>query len=151
MLLFCFAFLTSLQSVWGVSSQTGHRTCTPPHPHAVETWSKDQTLNSCIGKWILSLLSHQESPWDRLYVCVCVSCSVVSDCLWPHGMDPLSMEFSRQKYWSGLPFHSLGDLPYPSIEPGSPALQADSLPSEPPSLNWQAGSVHLLGLWRWDT
>ena len=42
------------------------------------------------------------------------------------------MEFSRQEYWSGLPFPSPGDLPNPGIEPGSPALQADSLLSEPP-------------------
>ena len=42
-----------------------------------------------------------------------------------------SMGFSRQGYWSGLPCPS-GDLPDPGIEPGSPALQADSLPSEPP-------------------
>jgi len=39
---------------------------------------------------------------------------------------PLSMEFSRQKYWSGLPFPSPGDLPDPEIKPRSPALQADS-------------------------
>ena len=44
---------------------------------------------------------------------------------------PLSMGFPRQEYWSGLPFPSPGDLPDPGIEPGSPALQADSLPSEP--------------------
>ena len=44
----------------------------------------------------------------------------------------LSMEFSRQEYWSGLPFPSPGDLPDPGIEPRSPTLQADSLPSEPP-------------------
>ena len=42
------------------------------------------------------------------------------------------MEFSRQEYWSGLPFPSPGDLPDPGNEPGSPALQADALPSEPP-------------------
>ena len=42
------------------------------------------------------------------------------------------MKFSRQEYWSGLPFPSPGDLPDPGIEPGSPALQADTLPSEPP-------------------
>ena len=42
------------------------------------------------------------------------------------------MGFSRQEYWSGLPFPSPGDLPDPGIEPGSPALQADALPSEPP-------------------
>ena len=44
---------------------------------------------------------------------------------------PLSVEFSRQEYWSGLPFSSPGDLPNPGIEPGSPALQADALLSEP--------------------
>ena len=42
------------------------------------------------------------------------------------------MEFSRQEYWSGLPFPSPGDLPDPGIEPTVPALQVDSLPSESP-------------------
>ena len=45
---------------------------------------------------------------------------------------PLCMEFSRQEYWSGQPFPSLGDLPDPGIKLRSPALQADSMPSEPP-------------------
>ena len=49
----------------------------------------------------------------------------------PHQASP-SMEFSRHEYWSGLPFPSPGDLPDPGIEPGSPALQADASPSEPP-------------------
>ena len=44
----------------------------------------------------------------------------------------LSMGFSRQEYWSGLPFPSPGDLSDPGIEPESPALQANSLLSEPP-------------------
>ena len=44
---------------------------------------------------------------------------------------PLSKGFSKQEYWSGLPFPSPGDLPNPGIKPGSPALQADSLQSEP--------------------
>ena len=44
---------------------------------------------------------------------------------------PLSMGFSRQEYWSGLPFPSPGDLPDPGLQAGSPALQADSLPFEP--------------------
>ena len=44
---------------------------------------------------------------------------------------PLSMAFFREEYWSGLPFPSPGDLPNPGIEPGSPAMQADALPSEP--------------------
>ena len=43
---------------------------------------------------------------------------------------PVSMEFFRQEYWSGLPCPSPRDLPIPEIDPGSPALQADSLPSE---------------------
>ena len=42
------------------------------------------------------------------------------------------MRFSKHEYWSGLPFPPPGDLPDLGIKPGSPALQADSLPSEPP-------------------
>ena len=53
---------------------------------------------------------------------------------------PLSMEFSRQEYWSGLPFPFPGGLPDPGIEPGPLAFQADSLPSEPQGksneVNW---------------
>ena len=45
---------------------------------------------------------------------------------------PPCIEFSRQEYWSGLPFPSPGDLPDPGVEPESPALQADALPPEPP-------------------
>ena len=45
---------------------------------------------------------------------------------------PLSMEFSRQEYWSGFPFPFPGDLPDPRLKPRSPALQAGALPSEPP-------------------
>ena len=45
---------------------------------------------------------------------------------------PLCMEFSRKGYWSELPFPSQGDRPNPGVEPGSPALQAGSLPFEPP-------------------
>ena len=47
---------------------------------------------------------------------------------------PPSMGFSRQEYWSGLPFSSPGDLPDPGMEPGSPAFQADALTSEPKDL-----------------
>ena len=45
---------------------------------------------------------------------------------------PPSMGFSRQEYWSGLPFPSPGDLPHPGIEPGSSAPEADALVSESP-------------------
>ena len=61
--------------------------------------------------------------------------SVLSDsaALWTVAhQDPPSMEFSRQEYWGGLPFPSPGDLPDTGIKPGSPILQADALPSEPP-------------------
>ena len=60
---------------------------------------------------------------------------------------PPSLEFPRQEDWSGLPFLSPGDLPDPGIEPGSPTLQADTLPSEPPgkpNLQWLIQLVKML-------
>ena len=61
---------------------------------------------------------------------------------------PPSSGFSRQEYWSQLPFPSPGDLPEPGIEPGSPVLQADALPSEPQGslcwLNYQADCLYML-------
>ena len=67
---------------------------------------------------------------------MCVSHSVMSDfCATPWTVahqTPLSMEFSRQEYRSGVPLPSPGDLTNPGIEPRSPALQADSLLSESP-------------------
>ena len=62
---------------------------------------------------------------------------------------PPSIEFSRQEYWSGLPFPSPGDFPDPGIEPRSLALQVDTLPSEPPrkpTHYWNTKLVHFL--WR---
>ena len=58
-----------------------------------------------------------------LTLCDPVDCSLAG---------PFVHEFSRQEYWSGLPFPFPGDLPDPGIEPGSPALQAESLPLELP-------------------
>ena len=65
-------------------------------------------------------------------MCVLVVQSYLTLCdLWTVAHQaPLSMEFSRQEYWSGWPFPSTGDLPDPGIKPRSPALQADSLLSE---------------------
>ena len=65
------------------------------------------------------------------------TCSAVSDSLRPHGacQAPISLGFFRQEYWSGLPCSPPRDLPDPGIEPMSPvspALQEDSLPTEPP-------------------
>ena len=63
---------------------------------------------------------------------------MVPDSLPPHGLQPTRLlcplDFSGKDYWSGLPFPSPGDLPNPGIEPRSPALQADSLPTELQSL-----------------
>ena len=51
---------------------------------------------------------------------------------------PLTMEFSRQEYWSGLPFPSPGDLPKPGVKPTSPALQADSLTQNHQGSPWNS-------------
>ena len=59
---------------------------------------------------------------------------------------PPSMEFSKQEYWSGLPFPSPGDLPNPGIESRSPTLQADSLLTEPPGNPLNALGVPLNSL-----
>ena len=68
-------------------------------------------------------------------VCVCVlvtwSYPTLGDPMDVACQAPLSMEFSKQEYWSGLPFPSPGHLPNPGVEPGFPTLQADPLPSEP--------------------
>ena len=82
--------------------------------------------------------------------CAVLSCSVISDSLWPHGLQPTRLlcpwGFSRQKYWSGLPWLPPGDLPNPGNEPRSQTLQADSWLSEPPgkSKNIGVGSLSLL-------
>ena len=64
--------------------------------------------------WCYSVGSHFAAPWT-------VACQA-----------PPAMRFPRQEYWSGLPFPSPEDLPNPGIKSGSPALQTDYLPSEPP-------------------
>ena len=63
---------------------------------------------------------------------VAQSCPTLCDPMDCSYQAPLSMGFSRPEYWSGLPFPSPGDIPNPGVEPGSPALQTDALPSEPP-------------------
>ena len=88
--------------------------------------------------------------------CLCIfvtvlSPSVLSDSLRPHGLQPARLlcpwGFSRQEYWSGLPCPLPGDLPNPGIvEPRSPTLQADSLPSELPGKLPEAAST----LANWD-
>ena len=73
-------------------------------------------------KWVSS--SHQVAKVFSHKSCLtfAIPCTVALQA-------PLSVRFPRQEYWSGLPFPSSGDLPHPGIEPGCPALQADSLPT----------------------
>ena len=88
----------------------------------------------CHYRSILPFLEfHINGISHRVYASV--SCSVVSNSATPWTVACqalLSVDFSRQEYWSALPFPSPEELLNPGIEPGSPALQADSLPSEPP-------------------
>ena len=98
------------------------------------------------------------SSWSRLSVShaqlcrvLCVrSRSVVSDSLRSHGLQPTGLPcpwgYSRQECWSGLPCPPPGDFPDPGVEPRSPALQADSLPAEPPGKpkNIGVGSLYLV-------
>ena len=73
------------------------------------------------------------SAWKWKVKVKSLSCVRPSATPWTAALQaPLFMGFSRQEYWSGMPSPSPGDLPNPGIEPGSPALQADALPSEPP-------------------
>ena len=79
-----------------------------------------------------------------------LSRSVVSNSLWPHGLEPARVlypwELSREEYWSELPCSPPRDCPNPGIEPRCPALQVDSLLSEPPGKpeNTGVGSLSLL-------
>ena len=68
----------------------------------------------------------------ELCVLIAQSCPTLDNNMDYSQQAPMSMEFSRQEYWSGLPFSSSGDLPHPGIEPRPPTLQAESSPSEPP-------------------
>ena len=117
-------------------------------------------LSRSVFQTMLSLLlkgwkSITKSPFIRIYE---LSCSAVYNSLQSHGLTTPSMRFSRQEYWSGLPFLPPGHVPNPGIEPAflsSPALQADSLSTEPmgrPSLEF--GHLHFcemhVGIWgRW--
>ena len=92
---------------------------------------------------------YQASVCQPLHT-VLFSTSVMSDSLQPHGLQPARLlcpwVFSREEYWSGLPCPPPRDLPNPGIEPRSPTLQVDSLPSEPPGKpkNTGVGSLSLL-------
>ena len=97
-----------------------------------------------LNRWAVPLNQHHTANQPRAaagvaaVVAVAVAVSRFSRVrlfatLWTVALQaPLSVELSRQEYWSGLPCPPPGDLPDPGMEPGSPALQADFLLSEPP-------------------
>ena len=102
---------------------------TPPHT--------DYCLTASRRRW--QLFHSVGRRFVKTATMVLRSCLVTQSCLtlgnpmdWIAYQAPLSMGFSRQEYWRGLPFPSPGDLLDPGIKPRSLALQADSLPSEPP-------------------
>ena len=87
--------------------------------------------------WKHSTRDSERSVQSRMWVLSCFSCIQIFVTRWTVACQaPLSMGFSRQEYWSGLPFPSPGDLPNPGIEPGFPALRADFKLSEPPGKPW---------------
>ena len=110
--------------------------------------------NTC--SWPIYIFWAQcSSPSKRMYLTLCrnamLSHSVVSDSLSPYGLWPARhlcpWGFSRQEYWSELPCLPPGNTPHHlGIKPRSPALQVDSLPSEPPgkTKNTQVGSLSIL-------
>ena len=106
-------------------------------PVSLQSIGSQRVGHDSVTKLSLLLLSSLEN------VCVCVCVLVVQSyptlCdLWTVAHQaPLSMEFSRQEYWTGWPFPSPGDLPDSGVKPRSPALQADSLPSQSPGKPWK--------------
>ena len=100
------------------------------------------------GSFVHGILQARVLEWIAVVVLVTQSCPTLCNPWTVAHQASLSMEFSRQEYWSGLPFPSPEDLPNPGIEPGSPALQADSLVSEPQGRSlgsfWGDGNVWYL-------
>ena len=106
---------------------------------ATRWWNLPSFLLECFPLFLLMCWIFLYALSTSWLLAVCVSHSVVSDSATPWTVAcqaSLSMGFSRQEYWSGLPFSLPGHLPDPGIEPRSPALQADSLPSEPLRKPW---------------
>ena len=113
---------------------------TYPHTHSFSYSPYRLSQNS-----EYSFLCYKVSPCFYL-MCVCESLSHVRLFATPWTVAhqaPLSMGFSRQEYWSGLPFPSPGNLPDSGIERRSPALQADTLPFEPVYVNVESFPSHL--------
>ena len=92
---------------------------------------RDRTPVPCTGTQSLHHWTSREIP-NPYKVLVAKSCLTLTTPWAVACQAPLSMEISRQEYWNGLPFPTPGNRPNPEVKPRSPALQADSLPSEPP-------------------
>ena len=94
---------------------------------------QETKISQAVG-WAKTYLFYTFFKWTKVNVKVkSLSCVQLFASSWTVAyQSPQSMEFSRQEYWSGLPFPSPGDLPNPGIEPRSPTLRADALLSEPP-------------------
>ena len=95
-----------------------------------------ESIFRCLDRISINIMEYVLRYWDTQHTPdkalegegeVAQSCPTLCD-----PVASLSMGFSRQEYWSGLPFPFPGDLPDPGIKPGSPALEADALTSEPP-------------------
>ena len=112
-----------------VSARSLAYECACPFFHfyceALPLFQKIPALFILIHLVVLIKKKESEVAQSCLTLCHLMDCSVAYQ-------GPLSMEFSRQEYWIGLPFPCPGDLPDPGIKPGSPTLQADALPSGPP-------------------
>ena len=136
----------SLIPGWWISPAGGHGN--PPQCSCLENRMDRGACEATVHR-----ITESRTRWERLSTLPCSFChgptdyvasllirlcymlvaSVMSDSVWPPCLQAsLFMEFSRQEYWSGLLFPFSGDLPNPGIGLGSPVLQADSLPSEPP-------------------
>ena len=129
-------------SGWELTSQD----CLPGGEQ-VEEFTRPKQGSCWLQIILFSLIKSGTRLWSEpalqpQYVCVCVCVyprmhACMLSCVWLVTQwtvvlqTPLSMEFSSQEYWSGFPFLIPGDLPNLGIEPGSPVLQVNSLPSEP--------------------
>ena len=98
----------------------------------LSNWTELNWMDATNILELVLVLSHSS------HVQLCDSCWTVAL------QTPLSMEFTRQVSWSALPFSPPGDLPDPGIESRSPALQADSLPSDPPGKQYLSITKYLL-------
>ena len=123
--------VTLCLTFWGTATLFARMACTTLHSHRQSgnftfppaIWEGSSFSTVKVKVKSLSRVRLFATPWTVAY------------------QAPPSMGFSRQEYWSGLPFPSPGDLPDLGIESGPPALQADALPSEPPgkSNKYQSG------------